>query len=101
MATPVEETLSTLDTLVRAGKIRYIGCSNFSGWHLMKSLAVSERYGWSRYVAHQAYYSLVGRDYEWELMPLGLNQGVGAGVESAGVGPADWQDPARTSRRRK
>ncbi len=86
VATPVEETLSTLDTLVRAGKIRYIGCSNFSGWHLMKSLAVSERYGWSRYVAHQAYYSLVGRDYEWELMPLGLNQGVGALVWS----PLGW-----------
>jgi aryl-alcohol dehydrogenase-like predicted oxidoreductase len=80
--TPVEETLSALDDLVRAGKIRYIGCSNFSGWHLMKSLAVSERYGWQRYVAHQAYYSLVGRDYEWELMPLGLDQGVGAVVWS-------------------
>ena len=70
--TPVEETLSTLDQLVRAGKIRYIGCSNFSGWHLMKSLAVSEKYGLARYVAHQAYYSLVGRDYAWELMPLAL-----------------------------
>ncbi|MBA4190044.1 MAG: aldo/keto reductase [Planctomycetaceae bacterium] len=84
--TPIEETLSTLDGLVKAGKIRYIGCSNFSGWHLMKSLAVSERYGWSRYVAHQAYYSLVGRDYEWELMPLGLDQGVGAVVWS----PLGW-----------
>src|SRR5246127_4666419 len=72
--TPVEETLDTLNTLVRAGKIRYIACSNFSGWHLMKSLAVSDRYGWSRYVAHQVYYSLVGREYEWELMPLGLDQ---------------------------
>ncbi len=75
--TPVEETLETLDTLVRAGKIRYIGCSNFSGWHLMKSLAVSAQYGWARHVAHQAYYSLLGRDYEWELLPLGLDQGVG------------------------
>ena len=75
--TPVEETLGTLDDLVRAGKIRYIGCSNFSGWHLMKSLAVSKEYGLARYVAHQAYYSLVGRDYEWELMPLGLDHGVG------------------------
>lgn len=75
--TPIEETLSTLDDLVRAGKIRYLGCSNFSGWHLMKSLAVADRHGWSRYVAHQAFYSLVGRDYEWELMPLGLDQGVG------------------------
>ncbi|MGK4005733.1 aldo/keto reductase [Sorangium sp. So ce1036] len=84
--TPVEETLRTLDDLVRAGRIRYLGCSNFSGWHLMKSLAVSERYGLSRYVAHQAYYSLVGRDYEWELMPLALDQKVGAVVWS----PLGW-----------
>jgi aryl-alcohol dehydrogenase-like predicted oxidoreductase len=84
--TPVEETLSTLADLVRAGKIRYIGCSNFSGWHLMKSLAVSEKYGYPRYVAHQAYYSLVGRSYEWELMPLGLDQKVGAVVWS----PLGW-----------
>lgn len=84
--TPVEETLSTLDSLVKAGKIRYIGCSNFSGWHLMKSLSVSEKYGWSRYVAHQAYYSLVGRDYEWELMPVGVDQKVGAVVWS----PLGW-----------
>jgi aryl-alcohol dehydrogenase-like predicted oxidoreductase len=76
--TPVEEVLRTLDDLVRAGKIRYIGASNFSGWHLMKSLAVSEKHGLARYVAHQAYYSLVGREYEWELMPLGLDQKVGA-----------------------
>jgi aryl-alcohol dehydrogenase-like predicted oxidoreductase len=75
-----------LDDLVRAGKIRYIGCSNFSGWHLMKSLAVSEKYGVARYVAHQAYYSLVGRDYEWELMPLAVEQGVGAVVWS----PLGW-----------
>lgn len=84
--TPVEETLSTLDDMVRAGKIRYLGVSNFSGWHLMKSLAVSDRYGYSRYVANQTYYSLIGRDYEWELMPLGLNQGVGAMVWS----PLGW-----------
>ncbi|MBE2238420.1 MAG: aldo/keto reductase [Caldilineaceae bacterium] len=84
--TPVEEVLHTLDDLVRAGKIRYIGCSNFSGWHLMKSLAVSERYGLARYVAHQAYYSLIGRDYEWELMPLALDQKVGAVVWS----PLGW-----------
>jgi len=84
--TPVEETLGTLADLVRAGKIRYLGCSNFSGWHLMKSLAVSDRYGWPRYVAHQAYYSLVGRSYEWELMPLGLDQKVGAVVWS----PLGW-----------
>jgi aryl-alcohol dehydrogenase-like predicted oxidoreductase len=84
--TPVEEVLSTLGDLVRAGKIRYIGCSNFSGWHLMKSLAVSEKYGYPRYVAHQAYYSLVGRDYEWELMPLALDQKVGTVVWS----PLGW-----------
>jgi len=84
--TPVEETLRALDDLVTAGKIRYIGCSNFSGWHLMKSLAASERHGLSRYVAHQAYYSLIGRDYESELMPLALDQKVGAIVWS----PLGW-----------
>src|SRR5262249_534608 len=84
--TPVDEVLSTFDDLVRAGKIRYVGCSNFSGWHLMKSLAVSERYGYPRYVAHQVYYSLVGRDYELELMPLALDQQVGAVVWS----PLGW-----------
>lgn len=84
--TPVEETVSALDDLVRAGKLRYIGCSNFSGWHLMKSLAVSEKYGYARYVAHQAYYSLIGRTYEWELMPLALDQKVGAVVWS----PLGW-----------
>ncbi len=84
--TPVEETLSTLDQLVRSGKVRYIGCSNFSGWHLMKSLAASDRYGYARYVAHQAYYSLLNRDYEWELMPLGRDQGVGALIWS----PLGW-----------
>lgn len=75
--TPVEETLRTLDDLVQSGKVRYIACSNFSGWHLMKSLAVSEKYGWNRYVGHQVYYSLVNREYEWELMPLGIDQRVG------------------------
>jgi aryl-alcohol dehydrogenase-like predicted oxidoreductase len=84
--TPVEEVLSTLDDLVRAGKVRYIGASNFSGWQLMKSLAASEKRGYPRYVVHQAYYSLVGRDYEWELMPLGIDQGVGALVWS----PLGW-----------
>jgi aryl-alcohol dehydrogenase-like predicted oxidoreductase len=84
--TPIEETLGTLDDLVRAGKLRYIGCSNFSGWHLMKSLAISEKYGLARYVAHQAYYSLIGREYEWELMPLGLDQKVGTVVWS----PLGW-----------
>jgi aryl-alcohol dehydrogenase-like predicted oxidoreductase len=81
--TPVDETLSALDDLVRSGKIRYIGCSNFSGWHLMKSLSLSERYGWSRYVAHQAHYSLASREFEWELMPLALDQQVGTMVWSA------------------
>jgi aryl-alcohol dehydrogenase-like predicted oxidoreductase len=84
--TPVEETISTLDQLVRSGKVRYIACSNFSGWHLMKSLSLSERYGWPRYVGHQVFYSLVGRDYEWELMPLGLDQEVGALIWS----PLGW-----------
>jgi aryl-alcohol dehydrogenase-like predicted oxidoreductase len=84
--TPVEEVLSTLDDLIRAGKVRYAGVSNFSGWQLMKSLAVAERYGYPRYVANQTYYSLIGRDYEWELMPLGLDQGVGAVVWS----PLGW-----------
>jgi aryl-alcohol dehydrogenase-like predicted oxidoreductase len=84
--TPVEETLSALDDLIRAGKIRYIGCSNFSGWHLMKSLAAADRHHLPRYIAHQAYYSLIGRDYEWELMPLGVDQGVGAVVWS----PLGW-----------
>ncbi len=84
--TPVEETLSALNHLVLAGKVRYIACSNFSGWHLMKSLSVSERYGWAKYVGHQVYYSLIGRDYEWELMPLALDQGVGALVWS----PLGW-----------
>lgn len=84
--TPVEETLSTLDDLVRAGKVRYLGVSNFSGWHLMKSLSAADRHGYSRYVANQAYYSLIGRDYEWELMPLGLDQGIGAMVWS----PLGW-----------
>jgi aryl-alcohol dehydrogenase-like predicted oxidoreductase len=84
--TPVDETLETLDTLVRTGKVRYIACSNFSGWHLMKSLSVSERYGWARYVAQQAYYSLVSREFEWELMPLGIDQRVATLVWS----PLGW-----------
>src|SRR5918999_3586303 len=84
--TPIEEVLRTLDDFVRQGKIRYIGCSNFSGWHLQKTLNISDKYGLTRHVAHQAYYSLVGRDYEWELMPLGLDQKVGAVVWS----PLGW-----------
>lgn len=84
--TPVEEVLSTLDTLVRAGKVCYVGVSNFSGWQIMKSLAVADRHGWSRYVANQVCYSLVGRDYEWDLMPLGQERGLGAMVWS----PLGW-----------
>ncbi|RDK01592.1 aldo/keto reductase [Paraburkholderia lacunae] len=84
--TPIAEVLSTLDDLVRAGKIRYTGVSNFSGWQLMKSQDIADRYGYPRYVANQTYYSLVGRDYEWELMPLGIDQGVGAVVWS----PLGW-----------
>jgi aryl-alcohol dehydrogenase-like predicted oxidoreductase len=84
--TPVEEVLGTLNQLVESGKVRYVACSNFSGWHLMKSLAAADRYGWPRYAGHQVYYSLIGREYEWELMPLSLDQGVGALVWS----PLGW-----------
>jgi aryl-alcohol dehydrogenase-like predicted oxidoreductase len=84
--TPIEETLSTLDTFVREGKVRYIAASNFSGWHLQKSIDISERYGWARYVGHQVYYSLVGRDYEWELMPQAYAEGLGAMIWS----PLGW-----------
>jgi aryl-alcohol dehydrogenase-like predicted oxidoreductase len=84
--TPVEEVLYTLDMLVRAGKLRYVGASNFPGWQLMKSLAIAGQRGWPRYVAHQVHYSLVGRDYEAELMPLALDQRVGALVWS----PLGW-----------
>jgi len=84
--TPVDETMATLDQLVRRGKLRYLGASNFSGWHLMKSNAVAERYGYARHVAHQVYYSLLNRDYEWELLPLGRDQGIGAVVWS----PLGW-----------
>jgi len=84
--TPVEEVLSTLNNLVLSGKVLYIACSNFSGWHLMKSLDVADRYGWPRYAGHQVYYSLIGREYEWELMPVGMDQGVGGLVWS----PLGW-----------
>ncbi|RNF82048.1 aldo/keto reductase [Montanilutibacter psychrotolerans] len=84
--TPVESVMSTLDDLVRAGKVRYLGVSNFSGWQLMKSQAVADRHGYSRFVANQTYYSLIGRDYEWDLMPVGQDQGVGAVVWS----PLGW-----------
>jgi aryl-alcohol dehydrogenase-like predicted oxidoreductase len=84
--TPVEETMDTLNTLVRSGKVRYLACSNFSGWQLMKSIAAADRHGWSRYVGHQVYYSVIGRDYEHELLPLGIDQGVGAIIWS----PLGW-----------
>ena len=84
--TPVEDVMSALDGLVRSGKVRYLGASNFSGWQLMKSQSVAERYGYTRFVANQTYYSLLGRDYEWELMPLGQDQGLGALVWS----PLGW-----------
>jgi aryl-alcohol dehydrogenase-like predicted oxidoreductase len=84
--TPIEETLDALNTFVREGKIRYIAASNFSGWALQKSVDISEKYGWAKYAAHQVYYSLVGRDYEWELMQVGDKEGVGALVWS----PLGW-----------
>lgn len=84
--TPIEEVMSTLDGLVKSGKIRYVGCSNFSGWHLMKSLTISEKYGWARHVANQAYYSMIGREFEWELMPLALDKKVATHVWS----PLGW-----------
>lgn len=84
--TPVDEVLSAFDILVRSGKVRYAGASNFAGWQLMKSLAAAESRGYPRYVAHQVYYSLIGRDYEHDLMPLALDQGVGALVWS----PLGW-----------
>jgi len=75
--TPLEETLEALNFLVRAGKVRYVGCSNFSAWHLMKALGIADRYQWPRFVSQQVYYSLVAREVEYELVPLGLDQGVG------------------------
>jgi len=84
--TPLEETMSSLDNLVKSGKVRYIGCSNFSGWHLMKSLGICEKYGWAKHISHQAYYSLISREFEWELMPLGLDQKIGTMVWS----PLGW-----------
>jgi len=84
--TPAEEVLSTLAALIDAGKVRYVGVSNYSGWQLMQALDLADRNGWPRYVAHQVYYSLVGRDYEWDLLPLGAAEGVGALVWS----PLGW-----------
>ena len=85
-STPVEELLMTLDMLVRAGKLRHVGVSNYPGWQLMKALAAADRHGLPRLVAHQVYYSLIGRDYEADLMPLAADQGVGALVWS----PLGW-----------
>ncbi|UOB19377.1 aldo/keto reductase [Abyssalbus ytuae] len=76
-STPVEETLRTLDNMIKSGKVRYIGCSNFAAWQLMKSLSVSERNNLEKYVVYQGYYSLIGRDYEQELMPLLEDQKMG------------------------
>jgi aryl-alcohol dehydrogenase-like predicted oxidoreductase len=76
-ATPLEETLGALDHLVSSGKVRYIGCSNYAGWHLMKALGISERRNLQRFVSQQIYYSLQARDAEYELVPVALDQGVG------------------------
>lgn len=85
-STPVEELMGTLDMLIRAGKLRYAGVSNYPGWQLMKAQALADRHGWPRLVAHQVYYSLIGRAYEADLMPLGHDQGIGALVWS----PLGW-----------
>jgi aryl-alcohol dehydrogenase-like predicted oxidoreductase len=75
--TPLEETLHALDTLVRAGKVRYIGCSNYAGWQMTKALGVADRRGYQRFVSQQIYYSLQARDAEYELIPAAIDQGVG------------------------
>ena len=80
--TPLEETLETLDALVRAGTVRYLGVSNYSGWQLMKALAVSDAHGYQRFVSNQIYYSLESRDAEYEQVPLSLDQGLGVMVWS-------------------
>ncbi|WP_093021015.1 aldo/keto reductase [Sphingobium sp. YR768] len=85
-STPAEELLATLDQLVRAGKVRHVGVSNYPGWQLMKALGTADRHGWPRFVAHQVYYSLIGRAYEADLMPLASDQAVGAMVWS----PLGW-----------
>lgn len=76
--TPVEEMLETLDTLIKQGKIRYIGCSNFSGWHIMKSLNASRENGYQKFITQQIHYSLEAREAEYELLPIGIDQGLGA-----------------------
>ncbi|MDR7017241.1 aldo/keto reductase [Acinetobacter sp. 3657] len=84
--TSLHQLMKTLDELVRSGKVRYIGVSNFSGWQLMKAQAIAEQYGYEKFVVNQVYYSLIGRDYEWELMPLNDDQHMGAVVWS----PLGW-----------
>ncbi|KTW13785.1 aldo/keto reductase [Sphingomonas sanguinis] len=85
-ATPTEEIMGTLDRLIADGKVRYTGVSNYPGWQIMKAQSLADRHGWPRLVAHQVYYSLIGRAYEWDLMPLAADQGVGALVWS----PLGW-----------
>lgn len=80
--TPLEETLEALDGLVRSGKVRYLGVSNYAGWQLMKALAVSDARGYQRFVSNQVYYSLESRDAEYELVPLSVDQGLGVLVWS-------------------
>src|SRR5918999_1712677 len=75
--TPLEETLAALDHLVSSGKVRYIGCSNYAAWQLMKALSISERQGLERFVSQQVYYSLQARDIEYEIVPLCVDQGIG------------------------
>ena len=110
--TPLEETIEALDSLVRSGKVRYVGASNYSGRQLMKALGVAERHGYQRFVTQQIYYSLQARDAEYELLPLAVDEGVGilvwsplgggllSGKYRRGVeGPAgarqltDWDEP--------
>ena len=75
--TPLEETIEALDTLIKQGKVRYVGCSNYSAWHLMKALAIADAAHWQRFVSQQSYYSLLNREMEYELIPLGHDQGIG------------------------
>jgi aryl-alcohol dehydrogenase-like predicted oxidoreductase len=99
--TPLEETLDALDTLVHAGKVRYVGCSNYAGWQLSKALGISDRLGLQRFVSQQIYYSLQARDAEYELVPAAIDQGVGilvwsplAGGLLSGKYRRDHPDPA-------
>ncbi len=101
--TPLEETLHALDTLVRDGKVRYVGASNYAGWQLMKALATADAHGYQRFVSQQIHYTLQARDAEYELVPLGLDQGVGilvwsplAGGLLSGKHRRDRESPAGT-----